>query len=299
MDRLHLLAEEHLALPLPELLLHLRLDLLLGFQEGDLPLHMHEDLPETVLDRERLQEPLLLGDGELDVAGDEIGEAPRLGDGVEHLMHDLLGEAAPLAELRGTLADLLMERDEGGVLLLDGGELLDGDDDRREVALGGVVLERGGALLPLEEELHPAQAPLHLPDAGDHAHRVEDVGVGLLGVVALGDGEDETVALEGGFDGTQGPRPTRRDGGGEAGEDHGAPEREDREGLARAHDRAAGWDGKCVFHIRPLGARSVPCGITTGWRQSLGKAPKWHDDRGQVAGVRDQAPSFAGQDSGP
>ena len=54
---------------------------------------------------ERLEQPLLLGDWQLDVAGDEVGEPARVGDGVEHLVHDLLGKAAPLAELGGALAE--------------------------------------------------------------------------------------------------------------------------------------------------------------------------------------------------
>ena len=63
-----------------------------------------EELAQALLDREGLEEALLLGHAQLDVAGHEVGELPRLGDRVEHLVHDLLGEAAPLAQLGGTAA---------------------------------------------------------------------------------------------------------------------------------------------------------------------------------------------------
>ena len=90
----------------------------------------------------------------------------------------------------------------------------------------------GGALLALEQELDAAQAALDLPDARDDAHRVEDVRRRLVGVVALRDGEHEPVALERRLDGAQRSRPPRRDRRGEAREDDGPPQRENRQGLA-------------------------------------------------------------------
>ena len=41
------------------------------------PLHVHEHPPKPVLDVQVLQQPLPLGDGQLDVAGDEIAELSR------------------------------------------------------------------------------------------------------------------------------------------------------------------------------------------------------------------------------
>ena len=90
LDRLHLLAQVHLALPLAQLFLDLRLDLLLHLEHADLPLDVHEHAAQALLDAQRLEQPLFLGDGKLDVAGDEVGEAARVRDGVEHLVHDFL-----------------------------------------------------------------------------------------------------------------------------------------------------------------------------------------------------------------
>ena len=110
-----------------------------------------------------------------------------------------------------------------------------GHDDGAEVVVGHDVLERRRALLALEQQLHAAEAALDLPDAGDHAHRVEDLRRGLVGVVALRDGEDEPVALEGRLDGAQRPRPAGGDRGGEARKDHRAPQWENGERLALCH----------------------------------------------------------------
>ena len=56
-DRLELLAQEHLALPLAQLLLDLRLDVLLGLEHPDLALHVHQHAAQPLLDREGLEQP--------------------------------------------------------------------------------------------------------------------------------------------------------------------------------------------------------------------------------------------------
>jgi hypothetical protein len=80
---------------------------------------VHEHAAEAILDREVLEQALPLRDGKLDVAGNQVRELARVGDRVEHLMDDLFGEAAPLAKLGGALADLLVQRDERRVVLVD------------------------------------------------------------------------------------------------------------------------------------------------------------------------------------
>src|SRR2546422_5758408 len=54
-DRLQLLAQQHLALPLAQLLLDLRLDLLLSVEDADLALHLNEHAPQALLDRQDLR----------------------------------------------------------------------------------------------------------------------------------------------------------------------------------------------------------------------------------------------------
>ena len=68
LDGLELLAEEHLPLPLAQLLLDLGLDVLLGIEHADLALHVHQHPAEPLLDAERLEQRLPLGRGDVDVA---------------------------------------------------------------------------------------------------------------------------------------------------------------------------------------------------------------------------------------
>ena len=112
LDGLHLLAQEHLALALAQLLLDLRLDLLLHLDHADLLLHVHEHAAQPLLDAQDLEQPLLLGGGKLDVASHEVGEPARIGDRVEHLMHDLFGKSASFAEFTGAFPDLFVQCDE-------------------------------------------------------------------------------------------------------------------------------------------------------------------------------------------
>ena len=51
LDRLELLAQEHLALPLAQLLLDLRLDVLLRLEHADLALHVDQHAAEPLLDQ--------------------------------------------------------------------------------------------------------------------------------------------------------------------------------------------------------------------------------------------------------
>ncbi len=219
----------------PELLLDLRLDLLLRLEHADLLLDLDQDAAQPLLDAEGLEEALLLGGWQLDVAGDQVGEPAGVGDRVEDLVYDLLGQSAPFAELGGPLAELLVERDEGRVVLVDRLHLLDRHHDGAEEALGGVELERGGALLTLEQQLNAAKAALDLADAGDDAHRVQDVRRRLVRVVALSHGEDQPLALEGRLDRAERPRPPGGDRHRQPREDDRAPEGENWKSLASCH----------------------------------------------------------------
>ncbi len=84
-----------------------------------------------------------------------------------------------------------------------------------------------GTRLPVDQQLHAAGATLHLRDLHDGAHRVQVVGLHLVTVLALRDGEHAALAREGGLDCLQSPRTARRDRHGGPGEDHRLPERED------------------------------------------------------------------------
>ena len=260
-----LLAQEHLALTFAEFFLHLRLDLLLRFEQGDLTLYVHEHAAEALFNGECFEQPLLFGDGEFDVSGHQVGKLPRLGDGIEDLMHDLFGKSAALAQFSGAFADFLMEGLEGGILVVEGGHLLGVHHDGRQEPVALRELEGGGALFTLEEELHTAESALDLPNARDHTHRVQDVGGGFFGVITLRHGKDEAIPLEGCLDGAQCARTPRRDGRGESGKDDRPAEREDGQGLASAHlkdfsfvpkpadgGRVMDWTRECDISMQTL-----------------------------------------------
>ena len=131
---------------------------------------MHEHAAQPLLDAQCLQQPLLLRHRQLDVARHEIGKLPGIGDRIEHLMHDFLGKAPALPQLRRPFADFLVQRLERGVLHVECRHLLDVHHDGGKIPLDLSVLKRGGALLTLEQKLHAAEATLHLADASDDAH---------------------------------------------------------------------------------------------------------------------------------
>ena len=166
LDRPKLLAQQHLALAVAELLLHLRLDVLLRREDADLPLDVHEHAAETVLDGERLEKLLPFGRRDVDVARDEVREAAGLVDLREKLLHGFLGQPHLRAQLGGALTRFLVEGGEERVLRVRGPHLVGIDDDGLEHAV--LLLEnahRDSAPLPLEQKAHAARSALDRADA--------------------------------------------------------------------------------------------------------------------------------------
>ena len=84
LDGLELLLEEVLALGLVDVALDLVLDLVGQLEHLELPLKLHADAPQTLVDVELLQELLLLVELHLHVAGQEVRQRARRVDVVEH-----------------------------------------------------------------------------------------------------------------------------------------------------------------------------------------------------------------------
>ncbi len=236
-DGFQLLAQDHLALALAELLLHLRFDVLLRVEDADLPLHVHEHPPQPLLHRQQLEQSLPFRRGDIEVAGHEIGEASRLvGDLFQHLADDLVRQARLFAQLPGPLPGFAEQRDKGGVRRLDRLLLHRLHDDDFDVPGALRVLERGGALLAVQHQLDPTQPALHLADPCDRPHAVQQRRRHRVHVFALCNREDQPgLRLERGLDGPQGGGPAGTDGGGDAGEQHHVPQRQDWEGKPFRH----------------------------------------------------------------
>src|SRR5262249_37495279 len=132
------------------------------------------------------------------------------------------------AELGSALTQLFVEGDERRVVLVQRLHFLDRHDDGAEEALGGVVLQRRGALLALQQQLDATQAALNLADPWDDTHRVQNVGRRFVGVVPLCDGKDESVAFQRGLDRAQRARPAGRNGRREAWKYDGSSQRKNR-----------------------------------------------------------------------
>ena len=210
----------------PEFLLDLRLDLFLGVEHRDLALDVNQDPAQPLLDGERLEQDLPLGGADVEVPGDEVGQATRLIHAGQDLVDDLLGQAGLLPQLGRPGPRLLVQRDEGRILRAEGLHLLGLADDGLEVALLVAVVHRDAAPLTVEQQLHAGQAALHLADPGDGADGVEAVGGDLLEILPLRDGEDQPVRCgQRRLDRAQRPGPPGTDRRRDAREENDLPER--------------------------------------------------------------------------
>src|SRR6202035_3169246 len=237
---LQLLAQEHLALAVAELLLHLGLDVLLRRQDGELALDVDEHPLQPLLDGEGLEQALALGVAQVGVGSDDVGQAAGFRDAGQHLLHDLVRQARLPAQLGGALAHLAEEGHEAGALGVERLHLLGLARRRLEAAVALDDAHGDGAVLALQQELHPGEAALHLADAGYGADGVEVLRADLFFVVALRHREDHAVGgRQRGLDGPEGPRTAGVD----------------RRGDAREEDEVLqGKDGKAqaLRHLAPL-----------------------------------------------
>ena len=205
LDRLELLAQEHLALAVAQLFLDLGLDVLLGLQHVELALDVDQDAPHALLDREGLEQHLALLLAEIGVAGHEVGEPARLLDPFEHLLDDLFGQAGLGAQLRRPLPQFPEERDEGRILGIQRLHLLRLAHGGLQMAVLLDDLHRDAAILAVEEELHARETPLELADTGHRADGVEHLGGDLLNVLALRHREHQPLGrVQGGLNGLEG-----------------------------------------------------------------------------------------------
>ena len=221
---LQLFPKQHLALPLAQLLLDLGLNVLLCVETDELPLDREQRGSHSILVVEGLEKGLLLGGGEVELEGDQIGEGTGVVDPLNQLVEVLGGRAAPRSQLGGPLPQLCVE---GGDLRIVGvGEhlalqqLYGGPEHRLPVVGEG---QRAGTRLPLDENLDPAPHTVGLNYPHDRASRVEHLGVGVVLVAVLRDGEEAPVSVQRFLHGL----------------DRAGPASRNRHGHAGVHDRVA------------------------------------------------------------
>ena len=88
----------------------------------------------------------------------------------------------------------------------------------------------------MEQQLHPGQPPLELPDPGDGPDGVQNLGSDALDVLPLRDRKDQALGLaQGGFDAAQGRWAPRSDGRGDPRKEYDFPERQYRQSQTFGH----------------------------------------------------------------
>ena len=110
LDGLELLAQVVLALGLRHLALHGGVDLVRELQDLALPVEQLERELHPRLELDRLEDLLLLLDGEVDVGRDEVGEVPGVRDRLEELGRGRREVRHQLDHLAGQLLEVDRER---------------------------------------------------------------------------------------------------------------------------------------------------------------------------------------------
>ena len=268
LDRLQLLAQEVLPLGLVHLLLHLGLDLRSQLEDLQLAREDHGQLPQTLLDVDRLEEVLLLLRLQADGRGDQVGELARA-LGVRSCQQQFLGE------VRRDRDDAAEERLHGACERLRLLLALDHVGQRREeageVGLGLLDRVEPDAVEALDEDAEgPVGDPDHLVHHGRGPDLVQVLGaVRLLLRVAGGDEGDGQVVGDRLVDQADRALLADREGRHRRGKDDAFAQGEDGQ-RGRALDLAL---------RRPLldGAHSVSPPVTgtrtgPGWRRFSGRA---------------------------
>ena len=195
LDRLHLLAQDPLALALLHLGVDLALDLRADGDDVELARQHLGQAAQAAGHVDLLEQPLALLAADPQRAGDQVAERGRVLEvGDRHLQ--LLGEVRDLLDdLAERLLDVAHQRGQLGPLVEHVGQL---GDARREVGLGAEPLLDPHALAALDED--PQRPVRHLEHARDHpghADVVELVGSRRLLVgLAAGDHHQHPVADE-------------------------------------------------------------------------------------------------------
>ena len=194
LDRLQLLAQEVLALPLLHLRLYLRLDLRAELEDLELAVQDRRDVAQPRLDVGQLEQPLLLVGLQPQGRRDEVAERARIVD-VRRGELQLFGQIRYEADhAREEVLHVAGERLHLGRLLELVRQLGELADEVRVVLRRPFELD---ASQPLDEDpQRPVGDPDHLVDHGGGADLVQVVPAGLLGVRVL-DGDEREHALAG------------------------------------------------------------------------------------------------------
>ncbi len=209
LDRPELLPEQHLALTLPELRLHLGLDVLLGVDAREFALHGDETCAHAGLVVESLEQLLLIRRLELQIERDEIGERAGIVHALDELVQRLSGHTAPGPELGRPIPQFAVEGLERGVIRVLRLLGLHFQKHRLQHRLSLVVVREGlCAAFALHQQLHAASYSVGLNDANHRPRVVQELRKRLVHVLALCNGEHATISVQRFLHGLDGSRST-------------------------------------------------------------------------------------------
>ncbi len=168
LDRLHLLAQQELALVLVDVLLDRGADLLPDFEDLELAREHRGEGAQPLLGVERLEQLLLVLGGQVEQRGDEVGEPSRSGL-LARRRHRFVGHGGNQRHDALELAHDLL--DQGLGLDIVGLGLAQGLDPRLEIGLGGRVLHQTRARHALDQHreavVREADHPQHRAEGRD------------------------------------------------------------------------------------------------------------------------------------
>ena len=236
LDLLELLAQQHLTLPLPQLGLDPGLDVFLCIDAGELALHRNQGTAHPLFVVECLEELLLVLGGELEVEGHQVSEGAGIVDALDELIERFSRHSPPGAELSSPVAELPVQRLERRILIRARALALHLEKDGAEHVLALLlIVHRLGASLALNEQLHATPHPVRLDDANHRADVVQNLRVGLVYVLPLGNREKSTISVQGFLYGLHRSDALGRYRYGDSGIDHRVPKRKDRQCITLAH----------------------------------------------------------------
>ena len=238
-DLLHLLPQEHLPLTFAEFFLNLGLDVLLGVEAHESPLDGDEHRLHPLLVLQQLHQLLLLGGLQVQVERHQVRKGAWVLHSFDQLADRLRRHALAGAQLRRPLPKLRVQCQERRVLAVGWSGSLHQHQRRPQHRLAFV--QEGDCPRPrfaLDQQLDAASHSVGLDDPNHGAHGVEDLGVGLVLIVALGYGEEPAVALHRLLDRLDRSRPACRDRYSHARIDHRVPKRKHRQREPLFHVRA-------------------------------------------------------------
>ena len=195
----------------------------------ELALDEQQHAPQALLDRQRLEQRLPVGERHVQVGGDGVGELARILDLGEEAVDHLARESQLGAELGGPLAHFAYQRHVRRRLDVERRHLLRLAHRRQQVVAVVGDAKGDASLFAAEDELHGVAAALHLHDPRDRADRVEDFRGRGVGVLALRRDERQAIRIdERSLDRRQRRRPAGRNRDRHAGEQHRLAERDHR-----------------------------------------------------------------------